>query len=72
MSNDAERKELLHKMVNKISEVMGIMDMFQDSRPGSLAFTHLEEGMMWLQVLAHNVPLKEKVEEKKDEIVDAA
>lgn len=56
-------KEMLGVIINKISEVMGIMDNFQDSRPGSLAFTKLEEAIMWLQVMTHNAPLKPKCEE---------
>jgi hypothetical protein len=53
-----QKKELLGEMVKKISEVMDIMDRFENSRPGSLAFTHLEEGLMWLNVMANNVALK--------------
>lgn len=63
--------EMLHQIVNKISEVMAIMDAFQDSRPGSIAFTKLEEAIMWLQVMTHNVALKPYVDEKSVENVSA-
>ena len=70
MSHEESRKELLQRMVNKVSEVMAIMEMFESSRAGSIAFTHLEEGLMWLQVLAHNVPLKpSNIEVKEQENV---
>ena len=65
MLDTQNRSELLNTIVNKISEVMAIMNMFEDSRPGSIAFERLEESIMWLQVMAHNVQLKP--EEKKDE-----
>lgn len=58
MSNERNPKELLSHMMNRISEVMAIMNNFEDSRPGEKAFTHLEEGLMWLQLLCHNVQLK--------------
>lgn len=65
MLNEKKPRELLDIMVGKVSEIMGIMDMFEDSRPGSLAFTHFEEGMMWLQVLTHNIQLKKREEAKE-------
>jgi hypothetical protein len=68
MSNKETKAELLQTMIKNISEVMGIMDQFQDSRSGSIAFTKLEEAIMWLQVMVHNVPFKEKNDET---IVDA-
>lgn len=52
-------KEMLATMINKVHEIMGLMDRFQDSRSGSISFTKLEEAMMWLQVMTHSVPLKE-------------
>lgn len=57
MTNETP-KILLNNMINKISQIMADMDKFEDSRSGSLSFTKLEEAMMWLQVMAHNVPLK--------------
>lgn len=70
MLNEETPKELLGSIISKISEVMAIMDNFQDSRPGSLAFTKLEEAIMWLQVMAHNAPLKPKPEENNIENVN--
>jgi hypothetical protein len=60
-------KDILSSMIGKISEVMGNMDKFQDSRSGSIAFTKLEEAMMWLQVMVHNVPLKPLMQDVKVE-----
>lgn len=70
MENEMSPKDMLGAIISKISEVMGIMDNFQDSRPGSLAFTKLEEAIMWLQVMAHNAPLKPKSEENNIESVN--
>lgn len=67
MSEKNSISELLNEMVNKISQVMAIMEMFKPSRPGSIAFTKLEEAMMWLQVLTVNIPLKQKNDDNEDE-----
>jgi hypothetical protein len=64
-------KEVLNEIVNKISEAMANLHAFHDSRPGQIALERLEEGLMWSQVVAHNIPLKPLIEasneEKKDE-----
>jgi hypothetical protein len=70
MINDRIPQELLDTMLSRISEIMALMDTFEDSRPGSMAFTKLEEAMMWLQVMAHNIPLKPKnIDEKEIEFI---
>lgn len=56
-------------MIQLIQEVMNKMDKFESSRPGSIAFTHLEEAVMWLQVMTNRIPLKQ--EENKVEPVSA-
>lgn len=63
-------KETLSHIVNKISEAMAFLHCFEDSRPGQIALERLEEGLMWSQVVAHNISLKPPIEtsdEKKDE-----
>lgn len=68
-------KEVLNQIVNKISEAMANLHAFHDSRPGQIALERLEEGLMWAQVVAHNVPLKPSMEatseEKKDENISS-
>ncbi len=67
-------KEVLSEIVNKISEAMANLHAFHDSRPGQIALERLEEGLMWSQVVAHNIPLKpliEASEEKKDENISS-
>lgn len=66
----SDSKEALSQIVNKISEAMAFLHAFHDSRPGQIALERLEEGLMWSQVVAHNIPLKPLIEasdEKKDE-----
>lgn len=58
MLNQQTPMQLLEEIVKCISRAMGIMDSFQPSRSGNIAFERLEEAMMWCQVMANNVPLK--------------
>jgi hypothetical protein len=64
-------KETLNHIVNRISEAMAFLHTFEDSRPGQISLERLEEGLMWAQVVAHNIPLKPFIqpaeEPKKDE-----
>lgn len=69
MSND-KPLEVLDQMVKCLSQAMALMDLFQDSRSGQIAFQKLEESLMWLQVMAHNVPLKEITDETANQIID--
>lgn len=52
---------------NDIKEIMGhienvfkVIDRYETSRPGSIAFTKLEEAILWLQVMVNQVPYKTK------------
>jgi hypothetical protein len=53
----------LNEIVQNIENVFKIIDRYQNSRPGSIAFTKLEEAILWLQVMVHNIPVKENVAE---------
>lgn len=53
------------KISDHVKEIMGlvekifqVIDRFETSRPGSIGFTKLEEAVLWLQVMAQQVPLK--------------
>lgn len=70
MLENSSPKDLLNTMISKITEVMGIMEIFDLSRPGSIAFTKLEESIMWLQVLCHTIPFKPKDDEFEPEVID--
>lgn len=63
---------LMAEMVEKIESVLQMIEKFEHSRPGSIAFTKLEEGIMWLNVMTHHIPLKTEVSENKEENVAAA
>lgn len=72
-------------MLSAAEKLFQIIDRYEPSRPGSLAFTKLEEMILWAQVMVQQVPVKApvaevvdpevkegEVVEKKDKIVDAA
>lgn len=59
-------------MVQQVESVLKMIDKFEPSRPGSIAFQKLEEAIMWLNVMTHHIPLKADVTETKEEVVDAA
>ena len=58
MLNKNEAANLMNDIVKRIEEIMEIIRGFEESRPGSIAFERLEESIMWLNVLVHNVPQK--------------
>lgn len=60
--------ESLAEIYPHFEKVMNFIETYESSRPGSMAFTKLEEAILWLQVMVNNVSLKKK-EEVKEPIV---
>lgn len=54
----------LTEMCSYIEKVMIFIETYESSRPGSHAFTKLEEAILWLQVMVNNVDIKKKEEVK--------
>lgn len=69
---DAKAAENIKEIMEHVENIFKLIDKYEPSRMGSIAFTKLEEAVLWLQVMVQNIPLKEKAEEKKDELIDAA
>lgn len=59
MDVNQERSDVMKDVMKRIEDVMAIVDRYEISRPGSMAFTKLEEAILWIQVLVSNVSLKE-------------
>lgn len=57
-SEGLTKDALIQQMIGHIQNAMDIIDLFEPSRPGGLAFTKLEEAIMWMQVLINNIALK--------------
>lgn len=58
---DQGRKTLrdnLAEFSQNVEAAMKVLDRYENSRPGSMAFTKLEEAMLWAQVLVMNVKPK--------------
>ncbi len=58
-----------------VEKIFQVIDRYEQSRPSSIAFTKLEEAILWLQVMVNQIPLKEsepKVVEGVLEKADAA
>ncbi len=76
MLNKNEATEVMNDIVQRIDGVMEIIRSFEESRPGSIAFTKLEEAIMWLNVMVHHVPQKPvpdcPIDAKKEEVVEGA
>lgn len=65
MASKEKADIIVKQIVDKIEEIFRIIDLFDDSRPGNIGFTKLEEAIMWLNVMAHNVSLKNEVKVEK-------
>lgn len=55
-----------------VENAMKMVLEHEDSRPGSMVFTKLEEAMLWANVLLSQIPLKPKVEGQEPEVVTPA
>ena len=55
------KESVIGKVVHHITQVMDIIDLYEPSRPGQLAFTKLEEAIMWSQVMVNNIAQKQPV-----------
>ena len=86
LSQLKDRATVMTAVIQNIESVMRIMDLYEQSRPGSIAYQKLEEAILWLQVMTANVQFKtpvltpaseevkpvEGVVETKEEITNAA
>jgi hypothetical protein len=63
-----KQKRLLLQMIAQIQSVIDTVDMFEASRPGSIAFTKLEEAILWIQVLIQAIPLKKEHQEDETKV----
>jgi len=62
------KAENLSKFVKGVEDSMHIIGLYEQSRPGSIAFTKLEEAILWAQVMIGQINLKKDEEtEVKDE-----
>jgi hypothetical protein len=61
-----ELKENLAEFSQNVEAAMKVLDRYETSRPGSMAFTKLEEAMLWVQVLVMNVKPKAKETESSN------
>jgi hypothetical protein len=71
-----ERKEKREAIIKLLQSAMTLVDEFQPSRPAHKVFDHIEDAILWTNVLCDLIPLKPKenaqeVTEKKDENVAA-
>lgn len=48
----------LAEFVKGVQAAMHVIDKYETSRPGALSFTHLEEAILWAQVLVGQIALK--------------
>ena len=62
---DVKSSENITEIMGYVENIFKVIERYDASRPGQLGFTKLEEAILWLQVMAQQVPLKEK----KDEVV---
>ena len=60
MLSKEEAASVITTIVGKVEEVFAVINQFQESRPGSIAYERLEEAIMWLNVMCHNIALKVK------------
>ena len=69
-----QKNENLQEMIKHIEEVMKIMDCYVPSRPGNKAFDHLEDAILWLQVMCQSIELKPVTEDKplEGEVIPAS
>jgi hypothetical protein len=73
---DARSSENIKEIMGYVENIFKVIDRYDASRPGQLGFTKLEEAILWLQVMAQQVSIKEKRDEapleNKVEVIDAA
>lgn len=60
----------LTEILDHIQAAMNVIDLYEVSKPGSMAFTKLEEAIMWSQVLVHRIPLKQVVNDTEKVVND--
>lgn len=54
-----EQKSSLNLFMNHVDQLLNLIETFEPSRPGSIAFTKFEEGLMWAQVMISHSKKKE-------------
>jgi len=66
-----DKPELIQHVVQLATGIMDVIDLFEPSRPGSIAFTKIEECIMWMQVLINNIARKPDVQVKEGDVIPA-
>jgi hypothetical protein len=60
-------KDLIEGIISDIENVFTVIRKFEDNRAGAIAFTKLEEAIMWLNVMVNHFEVKETAEEKSSD-----
>lgn len=61
--------ERLKTFTLHIENAMKMVLEHEESRPGSMVFTKLEEAMLWANVLLSQIPLKQIMGDEKPEVI---
>ena len=72
--SELNNKENVMKVITKnIENIFKVMDLYDISRPGGIAYQKIEKALLWLQVMTTHIPFRQKVDvENFEEQVDAA
>lgn len=52
------QESMLGEIISHVNAIMALIDKYEANRPGSIAFTKLEEAVLWTQVMIGNAKLK--------------
>jgi uncharacterized protein HemY len=62
-----EFEKIMLDVRSKIDELISVIEKFEDCHAKYVAYERVEDSLMWINKLAHQVPIKVKSEEKKEE-----
>lgn len=57
----------LSEIVKVIESAMNLIDQYVLSRPVQKVFDHLEDAILWSQVLVNTIPMKSEIKDKQQE-----
>lgn len=60
LSQLKDKASVMAEITKKIEDIFKVMDLYEISRPGSIAYQKLEEALLWLQVMTTHIAFREE------------